>query len=658
MLTIHNLNLQFGNKKVFDNVSARIGKHDRIGLVGVNGAGKSTLLKLLAGVEKSDPGVITKSRECTVGYLPQEIGAFAVDTPLMEEAKSAFAPLLDAKEELDRVNDKLARIKEDDPEAPSLVSRQGELQHLLEQSGYFRMEAEIQKVLFGLGFGIDDLSRRVGEFSGGWQMRIHLAKILLACPALILLDEPTNHLDIESLTWLEGFLADSDAAMVIVSHDRAFLDNLTNTTWELSLGRLTAFRGNYSRYLVAKEERLKLQRAAYENQQAKIQQTMRFVERFRATSTKASQVQSRLKQLEKMERIELEEGEEQVRFRFPPAPLSGRVVLEVDGLGKSYGPQTVFENVDLLLERGEKLAVVGVNGAGKTTLVKILAGLIPPDRGSFRYGHNVQVSYFGQHQAQELHPDYTVFDTVYQVAESLNLTQVRSLLGAFLFRGDEVEKKVAVLSGGEKSRLALARMIATPANLLILDEPTNHLDISSQEVLKEAMRQFDGSVILVSHNRAFANSFVDKVLELKDGNATLFHGNIDHYLEKVRLERTADRREKDGTATPGDEPRRLSGKEARRLAAKRREEKQRRLSPLTAQLAAIEQKITSLEARKKELEAMLADPAFYRQQEQFAEASREYGELDRKLARAYDTWESIQNQILAIEERYAAAPAS
>ncbi|MFZ5763855.1 MAG: ATP-binding cassette domain-containing protein [Thermodesulfobacteriota bacterium] len=654
MLAITNLSIVYGDKQLFRNISARVHPHERVGLVGVNGAGKTTLLKIMAGVSLADDNVVHRAKRATVGYLPQEISDFPAGRTLYAEAETAFAGALAWQEELETINRQLAAMKPGDPTITELLDRQGELQHLLEQSDIFRMRAQIEKVLLGLGFTSTDFAKDCQAFSGGWLMRLMLAKLLLAKPSLLLLDEPTNHLDIESLTWLEEFLKAYHGAMVIISHDRAFLDNLTTVTWELSLGNLTVYKGNYAYYLKEKELRLEIQRAAYENQQAMIQQTKRFVERFRATSTKASQVQSRVKQLEKMELIELEETEKEVSFRFPPAPASGRQMVEASHLDKAFGQQQVFHDLGFSMQRGDKLAVVGVNGAGKSTLAKILAGLYQPDSGTVRFGHNVMPAYFGQHQAQELDQRYTVLDTVYQTTSDLGLTQARSLLGAFLFRGEAVDKKVAVLSGGEKSRLALAKMIATPANLLIMDEPTNHLDISSQEVLQEAMRQYDGSIIVVSHNRAFVNAFVNKVLEIKNGRATLYEGNIDDYLRKTHAEQGAP-------ATPAAKPDTgaakgeagKKGKEARREQAKLRQQKNEQLAPLKKRLAVLESELSALEGRKKELEMLLADPELYNRQEEFAERSREYSDTDRRLNRAYDDWAELEGRIEAIEAQFA-----
>ncbi|MDH3776221.1 MAG: ATP-binding cassette domain-containing protein, partial [Desulfobulbaceae bacterium] len=494
MLTINNLDILYGDKHLFNNVTARINDNDRIGLVGVNGTGKSTLLKVICNIIETDPGVVNRPKRFSMAYLPQEATALDTGRTIYQEAENAFAETLVLQQDLDEVNRQLAAVEPENAEFSTLLKQQGELQYRLGGIDIFRVQSRIEKVLMGLGFSLEDFDRPSSSLSGGWLMRLMLAKLLLAMPDLLLLDEPTNHLDLDSLTWLENFLLTYDGGLVIISHDRTFLDQVTSITWELSLGRLTAFKGNYSKYVADKEIRMQVERAAYANQQAQIRQTMRFVQRFRAKSTKAKQVQSRLKQLSRMERIELADTEQEVSFHFPPAAPGGRLALDIELLGKGYENRDVFQDVSFQLQRGDKMAVVGVNGAGKSTLMKILAGLVRQDTGEIRPGHNVKISYFGQHQAQELASGLTALQTLSAVAGDMSVTEMRSLLGTFLFKGEEVDKKVQVLSGGEKSRLALAKMIVQPANLLILDEPTNHLDMSSQEVLQEAMAQYDGTI--------------------------------------------------------------------------------------------------------------------------------------------------------------------
>ncbi len=655
MLSVTNLSLQYGNKHLFRDLSVQVHPEDRIGLVGVNGTGKSTLLKIICGEQETDPGTVNRASWFTVAYLPQEVTISLGRRTLFEEAETAFADVLRAQADLEAVSEELASVSSDDPRLADLLKRQGGLQQLVEGRDVFTIRPQIERILTGLGFSAADLKKEVRSFSGGWIMRLLLAKLLLQKPSLLLLDEPTNHLDLDSLTWLEDFLQQYQGAIVVISHDRAFLDRLTSTTWELSLGRLTVYRGNYSKYLKEKEERLTIERAAYANQQAMIKQTERFIERFRSKSTKARQVQSRIKQLEKLERIELSETERQVRFSFPPAAPSGKQVLELKNLGKKYGDHTVFSGVDLTLNRGDKLAVVGVNGAGKTTLLKIIAGQ-EPATGEVRLGHNVILTYFGQHQAQELAPGLTVLYTVYHAAEDKTMTQVRSLLGAFLFSGDEVDKRVQVLSGGEKSRVALASMLVRPANLMLLDEPTNHLDITSQEVLQDAMAQYEGTIIVVSHNRFFVNSFVNRVLEVRDGRATLYEGNVEDYLDRRRreMEAAAEKKKETGRAgtnrnRPQDSPGRVRDKkELRRLKAQKRARQAARLKPLKQQAERAEELIRQLESRKQELERLMADPDLYRDQEKWAGTSREYAALERRLERQYGIWEDAQEKIEAL----------
>ena len=648
MLSVNHLDIRYGNKHLFKDVSTVVYSGDRIGLVGVNGTGKSTLMKIMAGETATDDGVVHRSKHFSVAYLPQESGALLSDRTLYQEAESSFGEILALQQELDLLNRQISTAAAESNEFKALLERQGEIQQHLDNSDIYTIKSRVEKVLQGLGFSTEDLQAPVSTFSGGWVMRLLLAKMLLASPSLLLLDEPTNHLDLESLTWVETFLQSHKGALVIISHDRTFLDRTTDQTWELSLGNLTSYKGNYSKYLVEKEERRHIEKAAYQNQQAHIRQTMRFVERFKAKATKARQAQSKLKQLNKIERIELAEDEHQVRFTFPPAPQSGRDVLMVEGISKSYGDKKVFSSVDLHFERGDKVAVVGVNGAGKSTLMRIFAAQIEPDGGSFRFGTGVKPTYFGQHQAQELPLNYNVLETLSHAAEDMTITRMRSLLGAFLFRGEDVEKKVSVLSGGEKSRLALARMIATPANFMLLDEPTNHLDMTSQEVLQEAMRQYDGTIIVVSHNRYFLDCFVNKVVEVKGGEVTLYDGNVTEYLYKQ--EQLALREiERDKNGLHGEESVTESSpdnkREKRRQEAQRRQKRQRRAGSWLKKLSEAEKKVEYLEEQKDELEVRMADPELYQDQKAWSQTSAEYDKCSRRLERWLDNWEEAQAKI-------------
>jgi ATP-binding cassette, subfamily F, member 3 len=654
MLSINHLDIRYGDKHLFKDISAQVYSGNRIGLVGVNGAGKTTLLKIMAGIAAADDGVVNLAKNFTIGYLAQESSELFSKKSLLEEARTAFAPLLALQAEAGRLHQQMEEMDHTGEAFAQLLQRQGEIQHRLDASDIYTIDGRIEKVLLGLGFRREDLVRRVSAFSGGWQMRIKLAKMLLEEPSLLLLDEPTNHLDLDSLTWIEQFLKNYKGAMVIISHDRTFLDRVTELTWEISFGRLDVYKGNYSYYIKEKAERRAIEKGAYDNQQAKIKQTMRFVEKFRAKATKARQVQSRVKQLEKIELVELADDEMQVRFTFPPAPPSGRDVLRVEGVSKSYNGTAVFTGVDLLFSRGDKVAVVGVNGAGKSTFLKLLAGQTDRDSGTIRVGSNVLLSYFGQHQAQELAPQFTVLETMAMAGEDLTITRMRSLLGAFLFRGEDVDKKVAVLSGGEKSRLALARMIATPANCMLLDEPTNHLDMSSQDVLQAAMAQYDGTIIVVSHNRYFLDGFVNKVLEVRDGRLTIYEGTIAEYLlkqEELRAEAQEHQRgQAAATETNGKTAESADGrKEKKRQEAERRQERSRRAGPWLKQLAEAEEQVEFFERQKEELEAQMADPALYADENGWAKAGKDYADCQRRLERWYEKWETAQQKIDQID---------
>ncbi|NOR23086.1 MAG: ATP-binding cassette domain-containing protein [Desulforhopalus sp.] len=655
MLSVNHLDIRYGEKHLFKDVSIQVHGGNRVGLIGVNGAGKSTLLKIMAGISETDDGVVTRAKHFTIGYLPQESSELFSERSLYEEAETAFAPLLALQAEAAQLHEQMQEMDPHSEEFQGILLRQGEIQHQLDASEIYAIAGKIEKILLGLGFHREDMAKPVNAFSGGWQMRLKLAKMLLEAPSLLLLDEPTNHLDLDSLTWVEQFLKNYNGSMVIISHDRTFLDKVTERIWELSFGRIDVYKGNYSYFLQERAERRAIEKGAYDNQQAKIKQTMRFVDKFRAKATKARQVQSRVKQLDKLERIELSEEESQIKFSFPPAPPSGRDVLTVEGVSKSYNGSQVFSKVDLLLSRGDRVAVVGVNGAGKSTFLKIMAGQIEHDSGKIRFGANVILTYFGQHQAQELSPSLTVLDTMALSGADMTITRTRSLLGAFLFRGEDVDKKVSVLSGGEKSRLALAKMIAKPANCMLLDEPTNHLDMSSQEVLQAAMAQYDGTIVVVSHNRYFLEGFVNKVLEVKEGNITLYEGNVTEYLAKQELLREQEKEQavKDNqseheiTRKSSESP--DSRKEKKRLEAQLRQERSRRAGPWLKKLTAAEEKVEFFEKQKEDLETLMAGPDLYSDESGWAKTSKEYEDCKRHLDRWYDKWETAQEKIDEID---------
>ena len=625
---------------------------------GSNGTGKSTLMKIVTGEVEADTGAIHKSRFTTVGYLPQELIGHAGRT-LLEEALKAFEDLqqLQARfEEISMEIEARTAAGESGPEIESLLAEMGRIQHQIEDGEGWRIEARAKEILFGLGFADRDLQRPSGEFSSGWQMRIELARLLLREPSVLLLDEPTNHLDIESLEWLEAYLKSYAGAVLLVSHDRRFLDNLVRRTVEISQGKATEYTGNYSDYLREKEIRRGLLEAAFENQQKIIRETERFVERFRAKSTKARQVQSRLKRLEKVDLIELETDEQEIVFRFPSPPRSGRVVLHLEDVDKRYGDIRVLDGVSLIIERGDRIAVLGVNGAGKSTLARVLAGTEPIQGGRRTEGHQVTVSYYAQNQADALNPAKTVLESIEEVAAFDMGANLRTLLGHFLFSNDDVFKKVSVLSGGEKSRLALARMLLVPANFLILDEPTNHLDLRSKEVLKEALRNFDGTFAIVSHDRDFLAGLVTKVIVAKDRGLAVYPGSVDDYLRIWHEKENAGPAGKtDGESDSGGRSATREERERKRQDAERRQERYRRLKPLKDDLEALMMKIDSTEKRKTELESLLADPATYGDAHNARSVGSEYREMTPVLEALYRQWSVVQEKIDAIEQEMTEA---
>ncbi|TAE29985.1 MAG: ATP-binding cassette domain-containing protein [Candidatus Kapaibacterium sp.] len=549
MLTVSSLSIQFGGTFLFDDVSFMIQPRDRVGLVGKNGAGKSTLMKILAGLQEPEEGKVHRSNGLTIGYLPQD-GITQAGRTVYDEAITAFAEALALEERIHALADELTRRTDSDSEAyTKLIHELSDANDHFARLDGFQTRGQVERILIGLGFTQQDLERLTDEFSGGWQMRIELAKILLRKPDYILLDEPTNHLDIESLTWLEDFLQNYDGAVVMISHDRAFLDAITRRTLEISLAEIHDYPASYSRYVEMRQERREQQMAAYKNQQKQIADTEKFIERFRYKATKAVQVQSRIKQLDKVERIEIdEEDTASVHFRFPEAPRSGRVVFEAENVVKKYGEneeeKTILRGVNFAIERGEKVAFVGKNGEGKSTFSKILMGKESAE-GQVIIGHNVSIGYYAQHQAEMLDPNATVLDIIDRAATGEMRTKIRDLLGAFLFSGEAVEKKVKVLSGGEKSRLALAKLLLEPVNALILDEPTNHLDMRSKDVLKKALLDYNGSVIVVSHDRDFLQGLTNKVVEFRGGYLKEYDGDIYEFLRLKNLDSLKELEAKD-----------------------------------------------------------------------------------------------------------------
>ena len=614
MISIEGLSVAFGGNTLFDNITYVINKKDRIALVGKNGAGKSTMLKIIAGLQAPTSGNVNMPRDLTVGYLPQQMNLSDTRT-VMEEAEQAFSHIFELQSRIERMNTELSERTDYESEYyQELIERVSNANEQLALIGASNYQAEIEKTLIGLGFTREDFGRDTSEFSGGWRMRIELAKLLLQRPDVLLLDEPTNHLDIESIQWLESFLSTRANAVVLVSHDRAFIDNVTTRTIEISLGRIYDYQVNYSRYVVLRQERLEQQMRAYENQQKQIQDTEAFIERFRYKATKSVQVQSRIKQLAKLERVEVDEVDtSRLNLKFPPAPRSGDYPIIAEGVGKNYGSHVVFSNATFTIKRGEKVAFVGKNGEGKSTLVKCIMGEIPYT-GTLKIGHNVKIGYFAQNQASLLDESITVFDTIDRVAVGDIRTKIRDILGAFMFGGEASDKKVKVLSGGEKTRLAMIRLLLEPVNLLILDEPTNHLDMRTKDVLKQAIRDFNGTVILVSHDREFLDGLVSKVYEFGGGQVREHLGGIYDFLESRKLDSlreleqraTVSKTEKDGniskdSASPAQsEDSKLSYGEQKEFA--------RRLRKAEKVVADIESEIAGLEKRIAEVEEKLATP--------------------------------------------------
>jgi ATP-binding cassette subfamily F protein 3 len=621
-------------------------------------------MRVLIGDQEPDSGQIAKKDGCVVGYLPQE-GIVLSERSVRDEVMQALGDLISIEERIEELNGLIsAEGRRESKELDTMLHELGDLQHRYESLDGFAARGAVEKILMGLGFAQTDLERPCPEFSGGWQMRIELAKLLLQEPDLLMLDEPTNHLDIESLTWVESFLKDYSGAILLISHDRAFLDALTTHTYEMSRGRLTVYTGNYTAYLTEREKRRELQQSAYLNQQKMIADTERFIERFRYKATKATQVQSRVKALEKLDRVEPPEQEEsEIGFRFPVAPRSGRVVAELNHLTKRYGENLVLDDIDFAIDRGETVAFLGRNGEGKSTLSRIIAGIEPYD-GGLKLGHNVEIGYFAQHQAEDLDPRKTVFDTLDDVAVGEMRTKLRSLLGAFLFQEDDVFKKVSVLSGGEKSRLALAKLLLQPRNLLVMDEPTNHLDMASKAVLKQALLDYGGALIVVSHDRDFLRGLVDRCIEFRDHRIKEYIGGIDDYLRAhgtVSIDQAfvptgskgAPARSSGSHAAPAAAGNALSRKEQKRIEAERRNKRHAATKDLKARLKKIEESVVKWEDVASSCDDGLNDPDIYGDAKRLSEIQKQRKKAETELSRLYDEWEKVAHRLEVVEQEFA-----
>ena len=642
MISLDNLTVSYGGWTLFDDISFLINEKDRIGLVGKNGAGKTTLLRIITGEQQPTEGAVTINGECTIGYLPQQMRV-ADTTTLKAETEKAFDEVLRLEAEIASLTAEIATREDyESEEYESLLHRLNDAQDRYHILGGDTREADIEKTLLGLGFKRTDFDRATSEFSGGWRMRIELAKLLLRRPSIFLLDEPTNHLDIESIQWLEEYLRNYSGAVLLISHDRAFLDNVTTRTVELSLGHIYDYKVPYSKFVELRAERRAQQMAAYENQQKLIEKTEEFIEKFRYKPTKSNQVQSRIKQLERLERIEVEEEDlATLNIKFPPAPRSGQIVAEVKEVGKAFGEKRIFSDFTFTLERGQKIALVGRNGEGKTTMARMLIGELEQTEGTIKVGANVNIGYYAQNQDDLMDGEFTVFDTLDRVTVGDIRTRLRDILGAFLFRGEDIDKKVKVLSGGERSRLAMARLMLEPYNLLVLDEPTNHMDMRSKDILKRAIQKYDGTVVLVSHDRDFLDGIVDRVYEFRDGGVKEYLGGIYYFLEKRKVESLQEIERRD-TATTSTAKESSTGK----LSYEQRKEQEKLLRKLRKAVETIESELADIEQKIAAYDEKFASATEYNEADYAA-----YNDLKAQYDKQMHEWEKASYELEITENQ-------
>ncbi len=645
MIDINNLSIQFTGENLFENVNLRINKNDRIALVGSNGSGKSTFLKILAGILPPETGIIVKQKGIKIGFLPQELIAIKGKS-LFNEIKSSLNIIDDIITEEKKLIKELENENLYSEEKEKIVHELGEITHKKEKIDFYSIDSKIEKTLTGLGFDEKDFFKIIDEFSGGWQMRIQLAKILLQENDLILLDEPTNHLDIDTLQWVIEFLKNSKAALIVVSHDRYFIDQVTNKTLEIYNRNFRFYNGSYSEYLNYKKDRDEALKKLAKDREKKIKQTQEFIERFRYKATKSKQVQSRIKQFKKMDEIVIEEEEKEINLRFPEPGRSGAVPVEFRNVYKFFGENKVITNLSFQIERGDKIAVIGPNGAGKTTLSKLIAGKLLPDSGEITYGQNVFTSYYSQEVAEELDTEQDILDSVSEMNEELTIGHLRSILGSFLFRNDDVFKKVKVLSGGEKSRVALARLLLTRANLIVMDEPTNHLDYSSKVILQKALVDFAGTLVIISHDIDFVNPIVNKIFELRKNELNIYNGNVEYYLSKKNDDSVQSN---DGTLK---EAKKETKKDQKRIEAELRQKKYNATKGIKEKIHEVEKEIEKLESKKIQLEQELADPDVFSNPILAKEKNISYNETKDKLEKLINEWAELNHELEKIERLF------
>ena len=642
MISLDNLSISYGGWTLFDGISFLINPKDRIGLVGKNGAGKTTLLRVITGEQQPTEGAVTVNGECTIGYLPQQMRV-ADTTSLIAETAKAFDEVLRIEADIERLTKEIASRTDYESEAyADLIHRLNDANDRYHILGGDTREADIERTLLGLGFKRSDFERPTREFSGGWRMRIELAKLLLRRPSIFLLDEPTNHLDIESIQWLEEYLKNYNGAVLLISHDRAFLDNVTTRTIELSLGKAYDYKVPYSKFVELRAERRQQQMAAYENQQRLIEKTEEFIEKFRYKPTKSNQVQSRVKQLERLERIEVDEEDmSRLNIKFPPAPRSGQIVADVKGVGKAFGEKRIFAGAEFTIERGQKIALVGRNGEGKTTFARMLIGELEATEGDIKVGANVNIGYYAQNQDDLMDGEFTVFDTLDRVAVGDIRTRLRDILGAFLFRGEDIDKKVKVLSGGERSRLAMARLMLEPYNLLVLDEPTNHMDMRSKDILKNALQKYDGTVVVVSHDREFLDGLVDRIYEFRDGGVREYLGDIWYFLEKRKVESLQEiERKERPIATKAVESN--GGK----LSYEQKKEQEKLIRKLRKAVESVEEELAKVEKEIADYDARFAVATEYN-----ADDYAKYNALKEHYDRLMHEWEKASYELEITEQQ-------